>query len=72
MPRLRCALRAPLRVERVAGVTWVYPLSQLRREVAYIAYHFHWGHEEAMALPHAERALWVGQISAMNKAILDA
>jgi hypothetical protein len=53
-------------------VTWVYPLDRVRREVAFIAYHFHWGHDEAMSLPHPERVQWVGHITAINRAILDA
>ena len=52
-------------------MTWVYPLEQLRREVAFIAYHFHWAHQELMGLPHPERVQWVGQISAINRAILE-
>lgn len=54
------------------GVTWVYPLDQVRREVAFIAYHFHWGHSEIMELPHPERVHWVGRIGEINQAILDA
>lgn len=53
-------------------MTWVYPLDQVRREVAFIAYHFHWGHSEIMELPHPERVHWVGRIGEINQAILDA
>ena len=43
-----------------------YPLEQLLKEVAFIAYHFHWPHEEIMALEHADRRRWVEAISAIN------
>jgi len=35
-------------------------------EVAFIAYHFHWAHDEVMALEHADRRRWVQEISAIN------
>ena len=38
-----------------------YPLDRLYEEVAYIAYHFHWPHEQLMTLEHAERRRWVGR-----------
>ena len=44
-----------------------YPLDQLYREVAFVAYHFHWSHEEIMRLEHAERRQWVAEISAINQ-----
>lgn len=44
-----------------------YPLDQLRREVAFVAYHFHWSHAEVMALEHTERRHWVNEISAINR-----
>ena len=44
-----------------------YPLDQLHEEVAFVAYHFHWPHDEIMALEHAERRAWVREISALNQ-----
>jgi hypothetical protein len=44
-----------------------YPLDLLREEVAFIAYHFHWPHDEVLNLEHAERRQWVQQISAINR-----
>ena len=44
-----------------------YPLDQLREEVAFIAYHFHWSHAEIMALEHADRRHWVAEVSALNR-----
>jgi len=43
-----------------------YPLEPLRREVAYIAYHFHWTRDDIMEMPHPERARWVSEIAYIN------
>jgi hypothetical protein len=39
----------------------------LYREVAFIAYYFHWGYEEVMNMPHGERRRWCDEISDINK-----
>ncbi len=44
-----------------------YPLELARREVAFIAYHFHWSRESLMEIPHLERREWVDSISRMNE-----
>jgi hypothetical protein len=44
-----------------------YPRDRLFEEVAFLAYHFHWSHDEVMALEHADRRRWVGEISAINE-----
>jgi hypothetical protein len=44
-----------------------YPLDRLVEEVAFVAYHFHWPHDDVMALEHAERRRWVGEISSLNE-----
>ena len=49
-----------------------YPLDRMREECAFIAYHFHWSLEEIINLPHKERVEWVGQISKINKKILES
>ncbi|MCB9765021.1 MAG: hypothetical protein H6739_34930 [Alphaproteobacteria bacterium] len=49
-----------------------YPLDKLRAEVAFIAYHLHWSLAEILELPHRERVQWVGQVSNINKAILES
>ncbi|MGE0441804.1 MAG: DUF6760 family protein [Gemmatimonadales bacterium] len=49
-----------------------YPLDQLREEVAFVAYHFHWPHEEVTAMEHAERRAWVAEISALNRRMNEA
>lgn len=44
-----------------------YPPDRLFEEVAYIAYHFHWPHEEILGLEHAERRRWVDEIATINE-----
>ena len=44
-----------------------YPLAQLKEEVAFIAYHFHWPHNEILSLEHLDRRQWVAQISSINQ-----
>lgn len=44
-----------------------YPSARLYEEVAYIAYHFHWPHEQILALEHAERQKWVAEIAKINQ-----
>lgn len=52
-------------------MTLAYPVEMVRSEVAFIAYHFHWSLHELLSLPHRERVAWVGQVSAINKRILN-
>ena len=40
-----------------------YAPERLHQEVAYVAYHFHWGHDEILELEHADRRGYVGQIA---------
>ncbi len=44
-----------------------YPAAQLREEVAFIAYHFHWPLNEILGLEHAERREWCREISQINR-----
>lgn len=44
-----------------------YPLEQLYQEVAFVAYHFHWPHDEVMDMEHPYRRRWVEEISAINQ-----
>jgi hypothetical protein len=44
-----------------------YPVNQLTEEVAFIAYHFHWPHDQIMNLEHRDRRHWVTQISLLNQ-----
>ncbi len=41
----------------------------MSRELAYLAYHFHWSRDELLSLPHAERRLWVEEIGRINDTI---
>ncbi len=43
-----------------------------QREVAFIAYHFHWSRQEITQLPHLERRRWVDEISSINQEINEA
>jgi hypothetical protein len=44
-----------------------YPLEQLYREVAYIAYYFHWTPNEILAFDHRFRRRWVKEIADINR-----
>ena len=44
-----------------------YPSDRLYEEVAFIAYHFHWSHDDIMAMDHRERTRWVDEISRINR-----
>ncbi len=44
-----------------------YPLDQLKEEVAFVAYHFKWSHDDIMSLEHRDRRQWVEQISDINQ-----
>ena len=49
-----------------------YPLDRLFEEVAYIAYHFHWPHDQIMHLEHRDRQRWVAEIAKINQRLNDA
>ena len=61
-------VRSPIRggARRCGGVLG-YPLESLYQEIAFVAYHFHWGHEEVLNFEHPERRRWVKEISAINE-----
>ncbi|HEX3034031.1 MAG TPA: DUF6760 family protein [Thermodesulfobacteriota bacterium] len=44
-----------------------YPLDRIYEEVAFIAYHLHWSHEEIMNMEHRERQRWCEEISKINR-----
>ena len=46
-----------------------YPLENIFKEVAFIAYHFHWDRESLLDMTHRERHAWVKQISKINEKI---
>lgn len=45
------------------------PSAQLYREIAFIAYHFHWPYQDILALEHADRRRWCEEISRINEAM---
>ena len=49
-----------------------YPIHQVRGEVAFLAYHFHWALDAILELPHRERGAWVGEVSKINQRVIDS
>ena len=41
-------------------------------EVAYVAYYFHWPHDQVMNMEHRERQRWVAEIAKINQRLNDA
>jgi hypothetical protein len=58
-------LRQGVRGARAGGIL-SHPVQPIVDEVAFIAYHFHWSHEEIMRMEHADRQHWVDAISSIN------
>jgi hypothetical protein len=46
-----------------------YATEALYEEVAYVAFHFHWGPDDILDLEHAERRRYVSEIAKINSAI---
>lgn len=44
-------------------------LEPVRREVALIAYHFHWSRAECMAMSRRERTAWIEEIKRINREV---
>ncbi|MBN1336743.1 MAG: hypothetical protein JXB39_12365 [Deltaproteobacteria bacterium] len=44
-------------------------MNDIFKEVAFIAYHFHWDPETLLSMSHKERHSWVKEISAINEKI---
>ena len=44
-----------------------YAVEQLYEEIAYVAYHFHWAHEELIDLEHLRRKAFVREIAKINR-----
>jgi len=49
-----------------------YPLNRLFEEVAYIAYYFHWPHDQILLMEHHERQRWVAEIATINRRLNNA
>jgi hypothetical protein len=46
-----------------------YAADRLYEEVAYVAYHFHWSHDEILDLEHRTRSRFVHEIGRINTRI---
>jgi hypothetical protein len=57
---------------RAPGGIVSYPLDNIFKEVAFLAYHFHWGREELLTMSHKERHRWVKEVSDINEKINQA
>ena len=44
-----------------------YPIHRIEEEVAFIAYHFHWSHDEILRMEHRDRQKWCEEISRINR-----
>ena len=44
-----------------------YAVEGLYEEIAYVAYHFHWAHEEIIDLEHLRRKAFVREIAKINQ-----
>jgi hypothetical protein len=42
-------------------------LDKLRKEVAYIAYFFHWQQDDILSMDHLARRQWVKEIADINQ-----
>jgi hypothetical protein len=54
---------------RAPGGIVSYPLENIFKEVAFLAYHFHWSHDDLLAMSHKERHRWVKEVSEINEKI---
>lgn len=48
-----------------------YPAEKIYEEASFIAYYFHWTHDEIMAMEHRERRKWCEEISKINRNLND-
>ena len=48
-----------------------YPSERLFEEVAYLAYYFHWPHDEILQLEHGERRRWVAELARINRRLAE-
>ncbi|MBA2380879.1 MAG: hypothetical protein H0V73_02100 [Chloroflexi bacterium] len=44
-----------------------YAVERLYEEVAYVAYHFHWGLDEVLDLEHPDRRRFIHEIARINR-----
>ncbi|MBD2865008.1 hypothetical protein IDH45_23800 [Paenibacillus sp. IB182363] len=48
-----------------------YPVDKIYEEASFIAYYFHWPHEQIMSMEHRERRRWCEEISKINRNLND-
>lgn len=48
-----------------------YPIDKIYEEVSFIAYYFHWSHDEIMSMEHKERRRWCEEISTIHRKLND-
>ncbi|MFG2999128.1 DUF6760 family protein [Streptomyces sp. NPDC048340] len=48
-----------------------YAAAELRSEIAYIAYHFHWSHNELLDMDHIQRRAYIQSIADINQLLDD-
>jgi hypothetical protein len=48
-----------------------YAVDRLHEEIAYVAFHFHWGLEEILDLEHPVRRRYVEEIARINDRLND-
>ncbi|GGG66513.1 hypothetical protein GCM10011374_33280 [Kocuria dechangensis] len=44
-----------------------YAADRIYEEVAYVAYHFHWGLDDILDLEHGQRLRYVREIAGINR-----
>ena len=48
-----------------------YATDRLLDEVAYVAYHFHWGLDEVLDLEHPDRHRFIDEIARINRRLIE-
>ena len=44
-----------------------YPVDKIYEETSFIAYYFHWTHDQIMSMEHRDRRKWCEEISRINR-----
>ncbi|WP_310735598.1 DUF6760 family protein [Cohnella herbarum] len=56
---------------RNGGPLVVHSPERIYEEVGFIAYYFHWPHDDIMNMEHRERRRWCDEISKINRKLND-
>jgi Family of unknown function (DUF6760) len=62
--------RRPLGRWRPGGIV-TYASTRLHEEIAYVAYHFHWGLDQIIDLEHPTRRRFVEEIAKINRRLAE-